>query len=306
MTQKLKWLIAANIALILALAASLTDWQAISLQDSAAYAISDSAGVNRILLGALRLERKPTGTWMVNDRYEVQPEAIRTLLAVGKRLEVRRPVSDEGHSAAQKLLAEQGIEVQFFVGEKLDRRYRVAKSGEETLAATEGADPDYVHVPGYFLDIAGIFSAPEADWRDRRLLNTSWRSLKSFSVQYPTDPTADLTIRYDSVFYRVDDIQALDSMRLYEYIEQLPTFTAAAFTADPVLADSAAKTKPAAIIRLQDLYAQADNVLTLYPVRGGTLGYSARHQEWVLIEPRELRKILLKRGYFAARPQRKP
>ena len=57
---------------------------------------------------------RDSGTWLVDNKFEVRPEAIEYLLKTIKDIEVKHPVSNSLHDKVIKNLASSAVKVEIF------------------------------------------------------------------------------------------------------------------------------------------------------------------------------------------------
>ena len=83
-----------------------------------------------------------------------------------------------------------------------------------------------VQIPGYNEYVGGIFELNKDQWRDRLVLNDSWRTIQKLQLDYQDESKQDLTISFDKDFFLVEGVQQLDSNLVVNYLNQFQYFQA--------------------------------------------------------------------------------
>ncbi|MDW7690329.1 hypothetical protein R9C00_23805 [Flammeovirgaceae bacterium SG7u.111] len=301
MTSKLKILIGINIALAIGVVLSFQTSESSSTLDmnTRVFSLNDTTlTITKIQLGEDILETKGPEQWMLNSTYPVNAQRIESLVQLFQKIEVKRPVGDSFKAEVEKELARNPIDIHVFSGPTEALNYKIAKQGNETYASLPDGQLFSIYVPGTYLDLYTILDIDEQDWRDKRVLLTSWRTLKRMEVKYPGDTENSFTVEFDSVFYKVPGIQQLDSAKLYAYIQQFQTFRVEEFVQRSSLRDSLRRQQAMCIITLNDLYREQDNELLLYPGKDVFYGISQKTNEAVTLNRNMLRNFLVSRKEF--------
>jgi hypothetical protein len=157
-----------------------------------------------------------------------------------------------------------------------------------------------VHLPGMMVNLYRLFQIKPSEWRDKRLLYTTWRTMQSLQVAYPGDRENTLRIAFDSVFYRVEGVNKLDSAKLFTYIQQYQDFEVESFlSSSPSLRDSLRKGSLICTITLEDLYEERNNTLDIVMLSNDLVfGFSRNTGDTVRINARMLRNYLVSRKEF--------
>lgn len=302
MTKKIKFLIGVNLVLILALFISFQSFNnKTSTIDEAIsnFALQDTSGVDRITLGNIELVKESEDEWLIDGELKAQPARIKSLLAVLSRIEVKRPVAESVKEEINQMLSSGGIEVKAFSGDNLLVKYQLSGRGDESYAKIGDNDPFMIYIPGYFVNINELFSIKPSEWRDNRILNTSFNSVQSLKLDYPHSPENSFEIKYDGSFSSIKGIEKLDSAKVYAYLQQYQDFTAKFFVENAnVLKDSLIKTQPFCMIDLKDLYPDRSNKLLIYINPKVIYGISENPQEVVVLDRQKMRNFLVGKPEF--------
>lgn len=263
-------------------------------RDAVSFAITDTAVIDRIVVGDQVLEKAAGGAWTLNEQVRADEEMVRSLLSLMNQLEVKRPVPESQKENVMEVFAVNGIEVRAYDGENLQRSFLLAGDEEESYAMQIADSKPYaVYIPGYFIKIRPIFDIDAESWRDRTLLRLNWRSLKEFRIDYNReDESKDLRIYFDNDFYSVEGVEQLDSAKLYYYITDVAQFRAERFLNAPRLKDSLAQTQPFCTVEVNDINYDQPKSLHIYTVKPNIYGILYPQQQLVQMRPRSLSNFL--------------
>ena len=151
-----------------------------------------------------------------------------------------------------------------------------------------------IYIPGFFVPIRDLFDINEQEWRNKTVMQSSWRSMKSLDVTYHRNQNNNLHIEYDSIFYKIDNVTSLDTARLYSYIQDNYTaFRAESFLTNQNLKDSLQKEEPFCTLTLRDLNPKNNNTLKIYQVNHQPYGILENPSLLLALDPRNMGSILL-------------
>ncbi len=307
MTHKLKFLILLNIVLLTGLVFSLwNQHRPVSANSSIQrlFAIDDTAGVDLFEIGGHKISRKRGNIWILDGGYPIQSSIVTTLFTVLQKLEVKTELNGEQNRKALEALQSEGIDFIALASGQTRLRYRFTTQNGENLATRDGKQAYSVFLPGVFMDMGRFFQVKEATWRENTLLPTSPRSLKSLTVFYPQNQENSFRIEWDSTFFKVVGVTALDSQALWNYLQYLPKVKAVEFLGEnQSLRDSISRNKPLAEVTLEDLIPQNNLKLTVYALPSRMVGVWGIKNELVLLNfkqfnPRSRFSLLVNRKFF--------
>ncbi|WP_020527401.1 DUF4340 domain-containing protein [Flexithrix dorotheae] len=302
MTKKIKILIGVNLVLIIALFFSFQSFNSNSStidESISSFALRDTSGVDRIMLGNIELVKESEDEWLINGEFVAQPARIKSLLAVLSRIEVKRPVAESSKEDINNRLENNGIEVKAFSGDELIVNYQLSGKDDESYAKIDENDPFIIYIPGYFVNISELFTIKPSEWRDNRILNTSFNSVQSLELEYPHSPENSFEIKYDGSFSTIEGIDRLDSAKVYAYLQQYQDFTAKFFVENAkTLKDSLLNAQPFCKISLKDLYQGRNNNLRIYINPEVIYGISENPAEVVVLDRQKLRNFLVGKPEF--------
>jgi len=273
--------------------------------DPASFAIKDTSLVSRFEFGAnVILKEGNTRFWRINNRYQVDELMLQSLFSVMQSLEIKRPVSEQSKEKILQSFADNGIEIKVYAGEELRTHFMLSAFEEDTYAMLLDDKKQLysIYIPGFFVPIRDLFDINEQEWRNKTVMQTSWRSMKSLDLRYSQNPKNNLHIEYDSIFYKVQNVANLDTARLYSYIQNNYTaFRVESFLDNKNLQDSLQKAKPFCTITLKDLNPKNNNTLKIYQVNHQPYGVLENPSLLLALDPRNMGAILLSPQDFAVR-----
>lgn len=230
------------------------------------FVVSDTASVNAIHISAgergISLVRGPQG-WMLNDRYRADEGLRRLLFSIIHRVQVKKPVQTDMHSPIQVTI-EGKNPMSFSVWGNLTKT--------RTFFSPAHNEESYeVGIPGYNEYLAGIFELNSDQWRDRLLLDASWRTIQQLSLDYPGSVAKDFEIRFRDEFFEVTGINAIDSAGVVDYLNQFQFFEINEWISQGRFPryDSLSKRPPLATLTMETINRRDPFVLYIYPSLAG-------------------------------------
>lgn len=227
----------------------------------------DQGGIdelNKILLrhqkDTIRMDKKDAG-WILNNQYEMDESFFKTLVYVLKKVEINRKVIKfDGEILGS-------VEVEF--GSNSIHRFDFASNptGTKSYFIEDGETFD-VSVPGYKDNVADIFTLHQDQWRNRLIIDGSWRSIQKVILDYTDEKEEDLEITFTDKFFLVNDHITSDSSALVDYLNQFQYFQANEMISKGRFSylDSLLQTVPAiALMSIDNIKNKAPKVLKFYP-----------------------------------------
>lgn len=180
------------------------------------FMIRDTASVAAVKINDLMLER--SGGWMINAEYPVDQSLRALLFSILNRVRVQKPVDLPLESGIQvQIIGENPMEFTVWGNPTKTRTYFSMKDEEQVYQ---------VQIPGYNEYLGAIFELKKDQWRDRLVLNESWRTIQKLELDYQDDLKEDLVIAFNKDFFNVEGIQQLDSNKVINYLNQFQYFQA--------------------------------------------------------------------------------
>ena len=136
----------------------------------------------------LMLRKKKEGGWMVNDAWLVRPRAIKTLLSILKRMEVRSPLSGAMLREVLGDTASQHLEVAVYGRLFPEKRFEVVRNPRipgGNMMRLQGKKEWYIlQVPGEDIDPAALFVTDPRYWRDLSLFHYLPGEVTGVEIRY--------------------------------------------------------------------------------------------------------------------------
>ena len=294
---KLKLLSLLAVALLLAIFFAIPSQKSSSeksIINETKFALEDTSGVTKLILGEQTLSQNPTNSseWLMNNDFVVDEEMIASLWAIMQRLEVKKPVSESIKDDVINSFLVNGIDVQVFRGDKQIRNYKVCTHEGETYAMQQEATSPYsIYIPGYYLQIRDIFDIRPYEWQDRTLLATTPNTFRSISIDYPQNKNESFTIDFTGKGFRMRELAEADTNKIYEYLPYFSQMMGEQYVKNDNLQDSLKALPPTATFTLNDIRNETPQVLNLYTARGK---YFVLFDNQLLLFSPQLADIILK------------
>ena len=240
-------------------------------------------------------------------RYDVDPSIIRVLQSVFQEVAVRRPVSEAQKQDLVAALQQRGILVTLYDGPNKIKSFYTG--GDENKRYSyfmeEGSNQPYiVHLPGYNSYVSGIFEIPENDWRNRAVVQSNFRLIRSVQIDYPAAPVKNFRIQSTRDFFEVRDVSEVDTTSMMEYLANFEFFQVDNFIditeKGYVQFDSLSKTQPWMTIEIDAVSGTPVERLTFFNRVSGDnrlLGKLDENQ-YVLYDCRRIRPLFKSREDF--------
>jgi hypothetical protein len=159
------------------------------------FAVEDTASVDRIFMvrkdNQQVLLTREGDHWMVNNKYEVRPDAIDILLKTLNRLRVKSPVSSSMLDNAVRMLATRNTKVEVYRKNKLLKTIYVGGPTQDqmgTFMMLEGSSaPFIVHIPGFIGYLSTRFFIEEQGWKSTVIYKYNFNDIKSVTMVNPAD-----------------------------------------------------------------------------------------------------------------------
>jgi len=242
------------------------------------------------------------GEWWVNKSFKMDQGMRDAFFTVVSSIRIKKPVGITDRDSIVSFLNSDGVEVTIINQDEVLMNYVTA--GDELRSISYFMEPGeevpyVVNLPGYDSYVAGIYSVPENDWKNRFIMEVDWSNLKEVGVEFINKPDKDFKIVYkDNFFFLQGSPDALDSASLFDYIRELTNFQVNSFIdlAQNTSYDSLIAGKPTSRLTVS-LIGKEDQVLEIYPVlKGDRLQLGLLNKaEAVLINPRALIPLLKKK-----------
>lgn len=173
------------------------------VEQEKSFAVADTAGIYKILIADMEGKKvvlQRTGDhWMVNNRFEVRTDYMKTLLSTIRRLEVSYPVPQAAEKTIITRLASSNKKVELYdESGKLIRSYFVGGgtlSSDGTYFLMNGSQNPYVvTVPAFEGVLDSRYVTDEQVIRNTAVFRLRSNEISSVTVDYAGKPDSSFTI----------------------------------------------------------------------------------------------------------------
>jgi len=183
----------------------------ISLENN--FAISDTASVSKIFIAdrngtTITLNRNKKN-WVVNNKYGVRKDAIKTILTTINQIRIQRPVSKNALDNVIKNLATTGVKIEIYTNQETpNKTYTIGSSTSNHLGTymfLAGSEtPFIVHIPsfnGFLSPRYGIQGnkISEKDWRTTNIFSLKAENIARVIVNHIQQPEKSFSLTTDSM-----------------------------------------------------------------------------------------------------------
>jgi hypothetical protein len=151
------------------------------------FAICDTASVSKIFIAdrngtTITLNRNQKN-WVVNNKYRVRKDAIKTILTTINQIRIQRPVSRKAFDNVIKNLATTGIKIEIYTNQETpEKTYTIGSSTSNHLGTymfLAGSEtPFVVHIPSF-----NGFLSPRYGIQGNKISEKGWRTTNIFSLK---------------------------------------------------------------------------------------------------------------------------
>lgn len=266
--------------------------------DENRFAIADTASIQSIKIGdRVKFERE-AGQWKLNETYLVDQSLQRVLFSILQRVRVKKPVD---------VPVENALVVEVAGAEPMSFSVWGNSTKTKTYFSLVGDDQVYeVQIPGYNDYLGGIFELAPDQWRNRILVDGSWRTIQNLTLDYRNENQQDLQIKFVDQFFEVAGIMPLDSNLVVGYLNQFQKFQVNEWLSNGRLPryDSLSRMPSMATFTLETINAQLPLTFDIYPKLEGDrfyLGMTGDNQMFV-IDERRMSDLLASPQEFSYQP----
>ncbi|MDG2139251.1 MAG: DUF4340 domain-containing protein [Flavobacteriales bacterium] len=155
-----------------------------ALKNEKGFAIENTEDINKVFLSDRKgnniILSKTNNNWIINDKYDVRDDAIKTLLSTIEQIEIQRPVSNTSFNNVIRQLATTGVKVEIYYHNNV-KVYTVGSSTPDHLGTymlmDDAENPYIVHIPGF-----NGFLSPRYGIQGYELNINNWRDNSIFKI----------------------------------------------------------------------------------------------------------------------------
>jgi len=151
------------------------------------FAVIDTASVSKIFIadrnGTTITLNRSERNWVVNSKYGVRKDAIKTILTTINQIKIQRPVTKNAFDNVVKNLATTGIKIEIYTNQEIpNKTYTIGSSTKDHLGTymllAGSKAPFVVHIPSF-----NGFLSPRYGIQGNRISEKDWRSTNIFSLK---------------------------------------------------------------------------------------------------------------------------
>lgn len=225
--------------------------------------------------------------WLVNDQYAADEGFVSTLISILERVESGASIENwEGAKLGTvelKMEDNTNIQFDFSTNPTKTRSYFISETGANEVS-----------VPGYRDNVIDIFTLHADQWRDRTIVDGSWRTIQEVDVKNAAG--AEFKIKFQDKFFLFNGGQPSDSTAIVNYLNQFQQFQANEMISEGRFEelDSLATVEPVATIRIDDIKYEQPIELKIFPNGAGQPYHLVINQEGqrMVIDARRVGYIL--------------
>lgn len=296
------------------------------------FSIADPASVNKIILKKknstiILLERQVAGDWLVNGKYAVNSNALKSLLYTFKNIDIKEPIRKLDEEKVIKELSEQGVLCEIYQNNELTKAYYVGKetydhSGTHmVMVDSETMQPlakaFVVYIPGVENNVSANYFVDERAWRDRTVFKYNPADIRSVKMEVPLYPESgyELTMKEGwgyqlSMLSTKQLISNLDTSAVRQYLSYFEQLNFESFETDLTSSqmDMLLKSPPLNIITITDDTGKINKVkfyeLWINTLEGDSLDPERmlallnNGKDLVIVKFFEFGKVMPPAGYF--------
>lgn len=238
------------------------------------FAVKDTASITKIHMAdktgkSITLTRASAGTWIVNDKFNARPDAIKILLNTMASVAVQSPVSVKAKDNIIKWMATGATLVEAYAGDQRIKMYYVGGETQDQLGTymlladpetgEKAESPFIMEIPGFNGYLSTRYFTEEAEWRDRTVFRNSPMQIRSIRVEHNGYPEAGFQIDLqDAYHFTLKSLSGaslpFDTVKMKQYISYYGNvgFEVIENKIAAAKKDSVIRTTPVHIITLTD------------------------------------------------------
>ena len=251
---------------------------------SSDFAIADTSSVTKIFMSdknnnSVKLSRKETGAWILNDNYAALKFNVDLMLKTMKDIQVKAPVALAAHNTIVRHLAVNGVKVEvyqmvyridfwgirWFPHEKLTKVYYIGGATPDNQASyalmENSEEPFVIYLPGLRGFVTPRYSSIERYWRDLSVFKNQIEEIRQVKLEVPQNPEYSFEVQVEkgriSRFISLSDnkpLQDLDTLKALNFLSGFRNVNFEAFLndMDKHTKDSVLNSNPFIIITVTD------------------------------------------------------
>jgi hypothetical protein len=274
--------------------------------DPTLFRLSNSTIVDRVLMikrnDTTDLHYKTSG-WKVNNTYEADRGMVDVLFATINQATPKREVATRLRDSVINRMYAEGVKVLFYSGANVQMEFQVwgdAESGLTYFSNSENKTPYVMVIPGYRVQVAGIFEQTSNTWRDKRIFNFNWRNFKELTAQFPRDPKQNFQVAMAGRYFSIVGEAKIDTASLNNYLDAVSLIRATQFytIGESPSTDSLIKTSPVMTLDVKDVGNSIYSFKLFEVAKGQSSAISQWGNDYVWLNRRDILQIYKKKKDF--------
>ncbi|MEP1032814.1 DUF4340 domain-containing protein [Ekhidna sp.] len=225
--------------------------------------------------------------WLVNDQFLADQGFVNTLISVLERVEVGNTIENWDREAIGS------VEVEFNFNSRYRFQFATDPNKTRSYFVTEAGAKE-VAVPGYRDNVVDIFTLHPDQWRDRTIIDGSWRTIQNVKVE--NEAGSGFRISFVDKFFLVNGEQPTDSSAVVNYLNQFQQFQANEMISLGRFEemDSIASAEPFATVFIDDIKYDHPIQLEIFPNKLNQSYHLVKDQDGqqMVIDARRINQIL--------------
>lgn len=267
------------------------------------FALEDVATIDEVIIRSEKEQnslRFINGIWMLNDRYKADPQRVTVLFAILKQNKIRRKVANRQLQKVDSALQSQGVNIRFLSNGVETKEFKVV--GFDGLTYFNNGEDSYVvEIPGYKVDLAGIFALDEGGWRNPLVFDINWANLRGVNMIFPERPNDQFNIVYQRRYYTINQLNNVDSTKVTDFLDDVSLLYVNDYLDKQELENLKVDVnQPIASIIVSDVGGNQYS-LTLYNEVGDEVIGRVDSTDYALLDFEMVRNVLRPKQYFVER-----
>ena len=267
--------------------------------DKNLFAYTNTTKVNKVELESLNSEVElsfKNNGWLVNDKYEADPQRISVLFAIAQQVTVRRKASNSLKPKLDSLFTTTGVKLSLYDEDNLVKQFLVSGDEVEGLTYMKEIDTDdyyLVEIPGYRSYLAALFQLDGNGWRNPIVFDISWSNLQAVQVKYLDQEENDFNVIFDKGNYGIEGLVKSDSLKLIDFLDNVSLLYVNDYFTDREVESYSELSKDAlANINIQDV-GKNNYTLTIYnKIDRGNYLVKIDSSEYAIMQADIIKKVM--------------
>ncbi|MBD0401019.1 hypothetical protein [Flammeovirga sp. EKP202] len=298
MTNKIKVLVGVNLLLIAAIGFSFVDFSTASKPENLTFFKVEHLGdITQFDIDGHSIQKLEDGRWVMDQNIDLSPQKVGRLF---QTIQQTRIVENKDR------VIEGGKDVVIYISNVPVITAKIQSESDIVSYGEINGETYAIEIPGQFVNLEEIFSPTKAEWRDKTIFRTSWKTLKTFDLQYDRNPENNVLISFEDPFYNVIGVNILDSAAVYQFVSSLPKTQGSNFEVrNSFIADTVSKYKPFCKVKMEDLIPAYNVEVGIYPFQNKVFAYFPKTKEVAEIDTKQIQDVLVSWHFFDANDPRK-